>query len=176
VKASRHATGEPCLACGAWSVVDQDEFLLDQWDRGPIPVRWALTRQVSRYCRESARALDAAIRSGVPWRPGRVTVPGANNRSYRRSCRGLMAAGVGSRMTFPQFRGTIGCASKRQAAPPRRPESLAWAFMLLRCASPFSCRCGRVAIHIPLAPGADVVRSWRERTVYGPPPPPCVGR
>jgi hypothetical protein len=56
VKALRHATGEPCLACGASSVVDQDEFLLDQWDRDPIAVRWALTQPVSRYRRESARA------------------------------------------------------------------------------------------------------------------------
>jgi hypothetical protein len=34
----------------------------------------------------------------------------------------------------------------------RMPRSLTWAFIFIRCASPFSRRCGRVAISIPLAP------------------------
>ena len=45
-------------------VVDQDGFLLDQWDLDPVAVRRALTRQVSRYRREPRTVVDLLIALG----------------------------------------------------------------------------------------------------------------
>ncbi len=47
-------------------VVDQDEFLLDQWDLDPLAVRRALSRQVSRYRREPRAVEDLLIALGRP--------------------------------------------------------------------------------------------------------------
>ena len=47
-------------------VVDQDEFLLDQWELDPVAVRRALTRQVSRYRREPRVVEDLLIALGRP--------------------------------------------------------------------------------------------------------------
>lgn len=47
-------------------VVDQDGFLLDQWDLDPVAVRRALTRQVSRYRREPRAVEDLLIALGRP--------------------------------------------------------------------------------------------------------------
>lgn len=55
-----------------------------------------------------------------------------------------------------------GCASKRRVPPPTTPRLVAWAFMTLRCASPFSRCCGKVAIR---AACADDVRPCREEGV-----------
>jgi hypothetical protein len=45
-------------------VVDQDGFLLDQWDLDSVAVRRALTRQVSRYRREPRTVEDLLIALG----------------------------------------------------------------------------------------------------------------
>lgn len=45
-------------------VVDQDEFMLDQWDLDPAAVRRALVRQVSRYRREPRTVEDLLIALG----------------------------------------------------------------------------------------------------------------
>ena len=56
----------PTSATGSFDidVVDQDDFLLDQWDLDPVAVRRALTRQVSRYRREPRTIEDLVIALG----------------------------------------------------------------------------------------------------------------